>query len=130
MDEDEALATDQDTSADGDWSQLDADDDNILGDFLFTKTGQNVAVCYDEDFHIGSVSSISSPRLAEVNFLRKCALVNNTYVWSGKPDKAAVRSLFAFDSDFDSVATTGGVWSVPSHEALSLKYTVYEQKYS
>ena len=43
MDEDEALATDQDTSGDGDWSQLDADDDNILGDFLFTKTGQNVA---------------------------------------------------------------------------------------
>ena len=129
MDEDEALATDQDTSADGDWSQLDADDDNIFGDFLFTKTGQKVAVYYDEDVHIGSVSSISSPQLAEIN-LKKCVIVNNTYVWPRKPDKAAVQSLFGFGSDFDIVATTGRVWSVPSHEALSLKYTVYKQKYS
>ena len=106
------------------------DDDIIFGDFLFTKTGQNIAVYYDEDFHIGNVSSISSPELAEVNFLKKCAIVNNTCVWSGKPDKAAVQSLFGFGSDFDIVATTGRVWSVPSHEALSLKYTVYKQKYS
>ena len=78
-----------------------------------------------------AVSATSlAQELAEVNFLKKCALVNNTYVWPWKPDKAAVQSLFAFDSDFDIVATTGGVWSVPSHEALSLKYTVYEQKYS
>ena len=88
-----------------------------MATFLVTsclpKRGQNVAVYYDDDFHIDSVSSICIPELAEVNFLKKCAVVNNTY-----------------DCDFDIVTTTGRVWSVPSHDVLNLKYAVYKQKYS
>ena len=102
----------------------------FLATSCLPKRGQNVAVYYDDDFHIGSVSSICTPELAEVNFLKKCAAVNNTYVWPLKPDQAAVQCLFVFDCDFDIVTTTGRVWSVPSHDVLNLKYAVYKQKYS
>ena len=128
---DDETGRDQDSSTEEDHAQhADCEDGNIFGDFLFTKTGQNVAVYYDDDFHIDSVSSICTPELAEVNFLKKCAVVNNTYVWPLKPDQAAVQCLFVFDCDFDIVTTTGRVWSVPSHDVLNLKYAVYKQKYS
>ena len=112
---------DQDSSANEDHAQhADCEDGNIFGNFLFTKTGQNVA-----DFHTGSVTSISTPELAEVNFVKKCAVMNNTYVWPLKPERAAVTCLFVFDCDFDIVTTMGRVWSVPSHDVLSRKYIVY-----
>ena len=107
---------DRDSSADEDCAQhADCEDGKIFGDFLFTQPGQNVAVYYDDDSHIGCVSSICTPELAEVNFPKKCAVVNNTYVWPLKPDQAAVQCLFVFDCDLDIVTTTGRVWSVPSH---------------
>ena len=121
---------DQNSSADEDRAQhADCEDGNIFGDFLFTKTDQNVAVYYDDDFHIGSVGSICTPELAEVNFRKKCAAVNNTYVRPLKADQAAVQCLFVFDCDFDIVTITGRVWSGPSHDVLNLKYAVYKQKY-
>ena len=127
---DDETGRDQDSSTEEDHAQhADCEDGNIFGDLLFTKTGQTVAVHYDDDFHIGSISSICTPELAEINFLKKCAVVNNTYVWPLKPDQAAVQCLFVFDCDFDFVTTTGRVWSVPSNDVLNLKYAVYEQKY-
>ena len=125
MDVDEAVM-DHDSSANENWTQhADCDYDNIFGDFLFTKTGQNVAVCYDDEFHTGSITSNSTPELAEVNFQKKCSVANNTYVWPLKPERAAVTCLFVFDCDFDIVTTMGRVWSVPSHDVLSRKYIVY-----
>ena len=73
------------------------------------KLGQNIAIYYDEDFHIGSVSSISSPDLTEVNFLKKCVVankLNNTYVWQSKTrQNKSVEPVF--DYNFDIVTTTG-----------------------
>ena len=124
MDVDEAVM-DQESSANENSTQhADCDYDNIFGDFLFTKTGQNVAVCYDE-FHTGSITSISTPELAEVNFRKKCAVANNTYVWPLKPERAAVTCLFVLDCDFDIVTTMVRVWSVLLHDVLSRKYIVY-----
>ena len=65
-----------------------------FGDFAFTKVGEYVAVFYDSDFHIGSVSEIYTPHQARVNFLRKCAVANNAYVWPNKPEEDKISSIY------------------------------------
>lgn len=107
-------------------------DDCLLEDFIFTTVGQNVAVFYDDDFHIGSVAKIASPEKAEINFLRKCAVTSNTFVWPNKTDSAMVQSIFVFASDFhiECKTTTGRAWSVPNYKELCLKYAAYKAKYA
>ena len=104
--------------------------DYTFGDFLFTQTGQYVAVYYDDDFHVGSVINIISPELAEVNFMKKCSVSNNTFLWPQKPDQDKIAAMFVFDSDFDIASQNGRVWSVVEHSSIAQKYNAYKQKYS
>ena len=54
------------------------EDSDLAADFVFSRTGQTVAVFYDDDFHIGNVIDIRSDDLAEVKFMKKCVTSNNS----------------------------------------------------
>ena len=72
-----------------DSEQFSDSDTNTLSpaDFQFSCVGQAVAVFYDEDFHVGNVVSVFSPEQADIKFLKKCVVTNNTYVWPSHEDR-------------------------------------------
>ena len=67
--------------------------------FVFSRAGQTVAVYYNDDYHIGSVTTVFSEDEAEVNFIKKSVVTKNTYTWLAAQDMDVVKSLF-FSSDF------------------------------
>ena len=111
-------------------TESDEEEECIFGDFVFSKVGENVAVYYDTEFHVGSVSEVLSPDHGKVNFLRKCTVANNTYVWPHKPEEEVISAIFVFSSGFDIVSRNGRVWSVPEHDALSRRYVLYRERYA
>ncbi|XP_076441384.1 uncharacterized protein LOC143280571 [Babylonia areolata] len=119
--------TDHDLSSE---SSDEAEEETTFEDFVFTRIGENVAVFYDNDFHVGSVAEIFRPDQARVNFLRKCTVANNTYVWPHKPEDDSISAMFVFSSGFEVTTQNGRVWSVPEHDKLRKMYLLYKQRYA
>ena len=97
--------------------------------FTFSQAGQSVAVFYDDDFHVGNVTTVLSEESAEVNFMKKCVVTSNTYVWPGAPDTDIVKAQFVFLADFDITTSNGRIWSVTSDVKLCQKYAAFKKCY-
>lgn len=93
--------------------------DTVPTEFRFRKAGQNVAIFYDQDFHVGQVAKIISEHEAEIQFMRKSSLTNNTYTWPSKADTDTVACIFVFDFDFPVTTTNGRIWHIPSSDRLA-----------
>ena len=111
-----------------DSEQFSDSDTNTLSpdDFQFSCVGQAVAVFYDEDFH---VVSVFSPDQADIKFLKKCVVTNNTYVWPSHEDRDCVERCYIFDWDFELTTVSGRIWTVPSHRSLKKKYLAFRLQY-
>ena len=97
--------------------------------FTFSQAGQSVAVFYDDDFHVGNVTNVLSEESAEVNFMKKCVVTSNTYVWPATPDTDIVKAQFVFFADFDITTSNGRIWSVTSDVKLGQKYAAFKKRY-
>ena len=104
--------------------------DTVPTEFRFRKAGQNVAIFYDQDFHVGQVAKIISEHEAEIQFMRKSSLTNNTYTWPSKADTDTVACIFVFDFDFPVTTTNGRIWHIPSSDTMQKKYKLYKQTYT
>ena len=106
--------------------------DTVPTEFRFRKAGQNVAIFYDHDFHVGQVAKIISEHEAEIRFMRKSSLTNNTYTWPSisKADTDTVACIFVFDFDFPVTTTNGRIWHIPSSDTMQKKYKLYKQTYT
>ena len=74
---------------------------------------------YDQDFHVGQVAKIISEHEAEIQFMRKTSLTNNTYTWPSEADTDTVECIFVFDFDFPVTTTNGLIWHIPSSDRLA-----------
>ncbi|KAL8559167.1 hypothetical protein ACOMHN_048414 [Nucella lapillus] len=92
------------------------------------KIGDMVAVYYDDDYHIGSIHELKNSNTATINFMKKCVLSNNTYVWPQPRLYDDISWCYIFEADFQIDTRNGRIWNVPIDTNLDLKYQMYKKK--
>ncbi|KAL8595460.1 hypothetical protein ACOMHN_024159 [Nucella lapillus] len=93
------------------------------------KIGDMVAVYYDDDYHIGSIHELKDSNTATINFMKKCVISNNTYMWPQPQLYDDISWCYIFEADFQIDTRNGRIWNVPIDTNLDLKYQMYKKKY-
>lgn len=129
VDEDPEVEMDTDEEeGDPEGSDEEPETRELTDSFTFTRVGQYVAVYYDDDFYIGAVNQIFTPKQAEVNFLTN-SIVPNRYSWV-KEDLSSVASVFVFAADFDlRLSDNARTWYLGKPRELRKLYQLYKKKY-
>ena len=94
--------------------------------FKFSKSGESVAVFYDDRFYIGQVVNVIDDNLAVVNFMHGKEN-ENVFKWPLSEDVDKVESKFIFHSNFDIFPKSGRVWTVSDWSTLLSRWSSFKR---
>ena len=100
----------------------------VFGGFNFQLQGEYIAVAYEEDFHVGMVTSVQNDNLATVQWLRKG--YKTSFKWPAALLIADVESRFVLCGDIElTTPNNGRTWSVTNLEKIQKLYHCYCEQY-
>ena len=95
--------------------------------FKFTNQGEWVAIAYESDWFIGTVTEVVTFETAVVQFL-SCG-PNNVYRWPLVEDIDTIERKFVFANGFEVTSSNGRTWLCPEQSYLQELYEDYHQTY-
>jgi hypothetical protein len=104
--------------------------DNVdFGTFKFEVQGEYIAVAYEEDFHIGMVTSVNTEQCSNVQFLQKG--YKKSYKWPSSMIIDDIESKFVFCGKLQLTSPNNGrTWCLIDFEKIQKLYEKIQKLYS